>query len=162
MLFSQGAEGRESVTLASPLALEAESVGSSRLGLLQPHGGSQEVKRHTVAKCPRSTQNHFASATLGNRCVLSQPRGTVAGKEQTAAGLALPNSGKSTEMETQAGWDHGGPVRNGLALSPGLPLRGYVNLDESLLLSGPRVLIRKSSPLFGGFKPHWQPCQTLG
>lgn len=82
--------------------------------------------------------------------MLSQRRGTVAGKEQTAASLALPNGGKSTEMEAQAGWDHGGPVRSGLALSPGLPLRGYVNLDESLLLSGPRVLIHKSSLLFGG------------
>lgn len=56
----------------------------------------------------------------------------AAGKEKTIASLALLGSGENTGLETWAGWDQGWTVRTRAAL----PLHGYVNLDESLHLSG--------------------------
>ena len=61
----------------------------------------------------------------------------AAGKERNIASLALRGSGESTGLETWAGGDQGWPVRTGARLlALALPLHGYVNLDESLHLSG--------------------------
>lgn len=93
------------------------NIGSSRLGLFQPEGGSQEVKQHAVAKGPRApkARGQFRSASLGNQYVCSaSPRGRGwSQRELWHCSLPGPAQGWSEHIAGDTdGLGLEGPVRN--------------------------------------------------
>lgn len=149
-MLSQGGTGRECCSYFFPseeLHL-CYNIGSSRLGLLQLEGGSQEVKQHAVAKWPRASniQGQFPSASLGNQNVCSASPRVQRGSQRELLHGSLPGPAQ--------GWSEhraGDTVRLGLE-----------GASEEVPLWTPGSSSIRTASIFGGLKSCQRQSQAFG